>query len=107
MEIENTRKRFKRRIEFERKIITIVNSIPDNDKPLNGLSDSAILVWVKSSSLSYKLELSGKISILSKDLMIFCDNSRNAFDVGKRINGSEMNAKIEQLRLFVQNKVVI
>jgi hypothetical protein len=102
MEIEHTRRRFKKRIEFERKIITIINSISTSDTPLNGLSESAISSWKEKSSLPNKIELAEHISKLSQDLMLFCDNSRNAFDVGKRINGSEMNERIQSLSKFLQ-----
>lgn len=104
MEIENTRKRFTKRIEFERRIIILVNSVSSLDEPLFGLSDSAILNWEQRSILQYKLELATMLRCLSRELMLFCDNSRNAFDVGKRISSNEMNKQITYLELFLKEK---
>jgi hypothetical protein len=104
MEIENTRKRFKKRIEFERQILTSINSISNDHQSLNGLSDSAISVWKHSNNFQFKEELSEQVASLSKDLMIFCDTSKSTFDLDKRINSSEMNRKIDALKIFVKDK---
>ncbi len=104
MEIENTRKRFKKRIEFERQILTSINSISDDLQPLNGLSDSSISVWKHNCNFPFKEELSEQVTSLSKDLMIFCDTSKSTFDLDKRINSYEMNRKIDALKTFVKYK---
>ena len=105
MEFVNSRKRFKKRVDFERQILSVINSSLVEVSPLNGLSESAITVWYTNVNTAFKEELCQKIRELAKDLMVYCDNSKNAFDIDKRINGNDLSKKIELLKSYLSLKI--
>ncbi len=105
MEIVNTRKRFKRRIEFERQILSSINSLSNDIKPLHGLSESAIASWKDSNDFMFKGEISNRIASLSKYLMVYCDTSKSTFDLDKRIDSTQMIARIDEFREFLKEKM--
>ncbi|SHM98844.1 hypothetical protein [Flavobacterium xinjiangense] len=99
MKIENTRKRFAKRILFERKILSIINNYDvSQSEPLYGLSNDAISYWTKNSAIINKDEIVNKLELISKSLQIFCDNSKNTFDIGKNISSTDMNSLIHELK---------
>jgi hypothetical protein len=105
MEIVNTRKRFKKRVELERLILSTINSTLPADAPLYGLSESAIKTWHSNIQVDFKDELCKRIQSLSKNLMAFCDNSRNTFDFDKRINAAKLTNEIENLKSYLAQQV--
>ncbi|MBV8252328.1 MAG: hypothetical protein JO154_06945 [Chitinophaga sp.] len=105
MNTENTRKRFKERIAFERKIISIVNNGLRIVDPLNGLSQSAINLWKeKNGNFDYISQIYIMLNELSKSLMIFCDTSKTAFDQEKEIDSKFLKEKIGDLQRTVNLK---
>jgi hypothetical protein len=105
MEIVNTRKRFKKRVEFERQILSAVNSLPDHIKPLHGLSEAAIACWKDNNDFLLKDEIAKKVTLLSKYLMVYCDTSKNTFDLDKRIDSSQMDRKIDEFKIFLEEEL--
>lgn len=105
MELTNTRKRFQKRVEFERKIITLVNSIPSLTEPLHGISQPAIETWQKANLAKIKDSIPLAITSLAKDLMVFCDSSKNTFDLDKRTSSSELNKKIDNFELLLHENM--
>lgn len=103
MGLTNTRKRFQKRITFERKIITLANSIPDLLEPLYGLSRPAIERWELTNNNCLKDGIVPIIMGLSKDLMSFSDSSKNAFDMDKRISSIELQKRINKFNEFIEN----
>lgn len=101
MELTNTRRRFQKRVEFERKIISLANSIPNLSESLYGLSKPAIEQWQKANGNKIKDEITAAIVALAKDLMAFCDSSKNAFDLDKRIKSVELNNRIDKFKLLL------
>lgn len=102
MKIENTRKRFTKRILFERKVLSVVNNDHvSQSEPLYGLSSDAIAHWKKNSTIINKDEITGKLEVISKSLQIFCDNSKNAFDVGKKIGSADLETLIHELKTIL------
>jgi hypothetical protein len=95
--METTRKRFQKRVEFERKILQLTNS-HFSTTPLYGLSKPAICIWQFTYPDKVSDSIVEKLSELSKHLMLFCDNSRNTFDIGQTINADKMNIAIESYR---------
>ncbi len=102
MELTNTRRRFQKRVEFERKIISLANSISNLAEPLYGLSRPAIEHWEKVNKNYLRHDITPKITALSKDLMAFCDSSKRAFDLDERINGVDLQRKIDDLKLLLE-----
>jgi hypothetical protein len=102
MELTNTRKRFQKRVEFEREIISLANSIPHLLEPLYGLSRPAIEHWQKVNENSLKDNIALTIIALSRDLMAFCDSSKNTFDLDKRINSGELHKRINEFQLLLR-----
>lgn len=95
-----TRRRFQKRVEFERKIITVINSTEKISTPIYGLSKQSIDKWKRSNS-SLDFKIAELVETLANDLMLYCDNSKNTFDIDKRITGSEILNKIDRLKISV------
>lgn len=104
MKIENTRKRFTKRIEFERVVLSLVNGEISDCEPLYGLSSSAISFWEANSSYPNTIQIVTHLKIISKSLQVFCDNSKNAFELDKRINSNDMSVLIKELANVLGSK---
>ena len=98
MKIENTRRRFTKRIKFERKVLSIINNEILNIEPLHGLSNQAISHWTNNAMLPNVDDIALKLEEISKSLQIFCDYSKNAFEMDKRINSNDMEKLITELK---------
>lgn len=105
MNTENTRKRFKERIAFERRILSVVNQDSSIVNSLNGLSQSAINLWKeKNGSSDYVFQIYNLLNDLSKNLMIFCDTSKSSFDHEKEIDSKFLKERILALQRVIDIK---